>query len=75
MNEDDRPVLRKNHIRSARQFRMQPEPEALTMQHASDAEFGLRVPAANAGHHPTPRFRIDYIDHRTSSPSTGEPGT
>jgi hypothetical protein len=54
---------------------MQPEPEALTMQHASDAEFGLRVPAANAGHHPTPRFRIDYIDHRTSSPSTGEPGT
>lgn len=64
VNEDRRPVARKNQIRSAGNvFRMQPEPEPLTMQAAADQTLRLSVTAADAAHHAASGGRIHDIGH------------
>lgn len=58
------PVLWKHQVRLAREVgRVEPKPEASTMQAVAQLQFWLSVFPADAGHHPAPHFRRDYISH------------
>jgi hypothetical protein len=63
-NLDDRSVLRKHKVRSARQPPvMEAVPQASMMEKSPYRKFRLRVAAANSSHHTTPRRLINDVSH------------
>lgn len=67
MDEDHQAMLRKHDVWLAGQARaVQPVPETVTVQKASQQTFGLRVGASNAGHHAAADFLGDSVYHRIS---------
>ena len=64
MHEQDGMVSGEDQIRAARQtFAVQPESEATGVEFATEEKFGLRIPAADAGHHARTHLRRHDIDH------------
>lgn len=64
MHEYDGVVSWKDEIGAARQIlAVQPVSEATGMKFAAEAQFGLRVPTADAGHHARTHFGRYDIDH------------
>lgn len=58
-------MTREHDIRGSRQAaHIQPEPEALPVQHASNQFLRLRIPSANPGHHAASRSVV-YDVHRS----------
>lgn len=64
VHEDDSVVLRKHHVRPARQVAdSKTVAETETVQELTDDEFGLRIPPSDGGHHPRSNFWRDTVSH------------
>jgi hypothetical protein len=63
VNKKHRIQTRKDHVRSARQFCVEPISETLGVKTPAQDQLGLRVLASNAGHHPAADFRGDNVNH------------
>lgn len=68
VNKNSRSIFRQDYIRSTGQvFSVKAEPEARVVQQLSYDNFGFRILAADAGHHPASRLFVDYVCQQTYS--------
>jgi hypothetical protein len=68
MNQNNRSELRKDEVWSSWQITaMQPKSIPGGVREASDCQLGPRVLSADASHHSTARFYVDYINRDMSA--------